>query len=410
MSGTSLDGVDGLLINLPPGQPFEVLAHASTPFDAKLRAELLALNQRSGEDELHRAQLAANGLARHYAQVVQQLLSQTNTRATQVRAIGAHGQTLRHQPQMHDGVGYTVQLNQAALLAELSGIAVVADFRSRDVAAGGQGAPLAPFFHRAWLGQPLGQTLEQPLGKHPGQPTSIVVLNLGGIANLTVLGAGGAITAFDCGPGNMLLDAWCEQQLGQPFDADGAWAASASPDPALLARMLDEPFFALPPPKSTGRDLFNLDWLQRHLNAHAASTTAPPLTAAQVQATLAELSASACAQALARISPNSNNTAVTAATDTAAATNKVPEGNPSPVQQLVVCGGGAYNGHLLRRLQALCPLVRVCRSDSLGLAPLHVEAAAFAWLAQRCLDHAPLALTPTTGAAGARVLGAIYPA
>ncbi|HYD75942.1 anhydro-N-acetylmuramic acid kinase [Ramlibacter sp.] len=360
MSGTSLDGVDGVLADFAGS--LQVRAHASAPFDPALKAELLALN-RSGPDEIHRSQLAANALMRVYAQVVRELLARTGVPAADVRAIGAHGQTVRHRPQAFDGTGYTVQLAQPALLAELTGITVVADFRSRDVAAGGQGAPLAPFFHRALFAR---------------EGEAVGVLNIGGISNLTVLRPDGTQLGFDCGPGNALMDAWCQRHLGQPYDAEGAWAAGAPFDPALLQALLSEPFFAAPPPKSTGRDLFDEGWLQQHLSPF------PALTAQQVQATLAELTATACAGEVQRHAPG--------------------------LPRLYACGGGALNEHLMRRLQALLPATRVLSSAEAGLPPLQVEAAAFAWLARKAVRQEALELQSTTGALGARVLGGIWPA
>ncbi|TFY99537.1 anhydro-N-acetylmuramic acid kinase [Ramlibacter rhizophilus] len=361
MSGTSLDGVDGVLVDFS-GQAPSVLGHAGRDMPPALRAELLALNT-SGPDELHRAALAGNALMRLYADVVGELLDRSATPAAAVRALGAHGQTVRHRPQAFDGTGYTLQLCQPALLAELTGIAVVADFRSRDLAAGGQGAPLAPFFHRAWLGQ-------------DGVPRGI--LNIGGISNLTVLRPDAPPLGFDCGPGNALMDAWCQQHRGQPFDDQGRWAASGQVRPELLARWLAEPYFALPPPKSTGRDLFHAGWLQAHLDASG------PLPAADVQATLAELTASACARDVQAHAPK--------------------------LRELVVCGGGALNRHLMARLAALLPRVAVVSSDARGLPPLQVEATAFAWLARQAIQGEKLPLESITGARGARVLGAIYPA
>jgi len=363
MSGTSLDGVDGVVADFSV-PPLRVLAHASRPFDAAFRAELLALN-RSGSDELHRAALAANRLAHVYAQVVADLLASASLPATDVRAIGAHGQTVRHQPQGPRG-GYTLQLNNPALLAELAGIDVVADFRSRDVAAGGQGAPLAPFFHQAMFTQP-GAT--------------VGVLNLGGIANLTVLRPDGGVTGFDCGPANALMDAWCAQHQGTDFDAGGAWAATGRVHEALLARWLAHPYFAQTPPKSTGRDLFNRAWLDASLAADGAFGALVP---ADVQATLAELTARSCANDLLHHAPQA--------------------------RELLVCGGGALNTHLMARLQALLPGTAVRPSTGRGLPPLQVEAAAFAWLARMCVNRGALPLGPVTGALGPRVLGAVYPA
>lgn len=362
MSGTSLDGVDGVLADFWGERP-QVLAHASQSFSPALRAELLALNT-PGHNELHRAALAANALVRVYAQVVTAALAQAGVAASAVQAIGAHGQTVRHRPGEHDGLGYTWQINNPALLAELSGIRVVADFRNRDLAAGGQGAPLAPGFHQALFGQP-GQAL--------------AALNLGGIANLSLITANGAVQGFDCGPANGLMDHWCQQHRGQPFDAEGAWAASGQVHAGLLTRLLDEPYFDQTPPKSTGRDLFNPDWLATKLAAGPAT-----LLPEDVQATLAELTAQTIAADLRR--------------------------HGVEATELVVCGGGAFNTHLMGRLQAWLPTLRVLSSAERGIPPQQVEACGFAWLARQTLQGLPGNLPKATGARGARVLGAVYPA
>ncbi|MBO0987652.1 anhydro-N-acetylmuramic acid kinase [Delftia sp. SD018] len=365
MSGTSLDGVDGVLVDFAEGT--QVLWHASRGFDAALRAELLALNTPEGRDELHRAALAANALARSYAEVVRELLQATGLAPAQIAAIGAHGQTVRHRPQMFDGTGYTLQLNSPALLAELSGVAVVADLRSRDVAAGGQGAPLVPAFHQGVFGRP-GET--------------VLVLNIGGIANLSVLAGDGTVLGFDCGPGNALMDGWCQAHTGQPYDDGGQWAATGQVLPALLDRLLAEPFLQQPPPKSTGRDLFHADWLAGHLSASATSSAdARP---ADVQATLTEFTARACAGAVQRFGRGGG--------------------------ELLVCGGGAFNTQLMQRIAALLPGVAVDTTAARGLPPQQVEAAAFAWLARQALLGLPGNLPAVTGARGPRILGAIHPA
>ncbi|WP_342618851.1 anhydro-N-acetylmuramic acid kinase [Rhodoferax sp. GW822-FHT02A01] len=363
MSGTSLDGVDGVLVDFSSVQP-RVLSHATQGFDDRFRAELLQLNT-SGPDELHRAALAANELARVYALVVKRLLETTGTQPAQVRAVGAHGQTVRHRPQQFDGTGYTLQLNQPGLLAELCGMDVVADFRSRDVAAGGQGAPLVPPFHQALFGQLPGVT---------------AVLNIGGISNLSLLNASGAgsLIGFDCGPGNALMDAWSQTHTRQAFDAEGRWAAAGTVHAGLLQSLLSEPFLALPAPKSTGRDLFNGPWLQAHLQSFAH------VSAQDVQATLTELTAQACADSLLKQAPD--------------------------CKRLIVCGGGALNTHLMSRLRALLPGCDVASSAVHGLPPLQVEATAFAWLARQCLERQTGSVQSVTGARGARILGAIYPA
>lgn len=360
MSGTSLDGVDGVLATTDADGPLQTRAHAHRPMPEALRRELLALNQ-AGDDELHRAALATNALMAVHVAVVNSLLAQAGMVASEVLAIGAHGQTVRHRPREDDDTGYSLQLMNGALLAERTGIAVVCDFRSRDLAAGGTGAPLVPAFHASRFAQ-------------PGQDRA--VLNLGGIANLTLLGAERGVSGFDCGPGNLLLDLWCQRHRGEPFDADGAWAGGGRVDAALLERMLAEPYFALPPPKSTGRDLFNAGWLDRLIADQKPQ---------DVMATLAELTASSIADALCRHAP--------------------------ATQQLFVCGGGAYNGNLMRRIAArLGAGVQLASTLALGVPPDQVEALAFAWLARSFLGRRAGNLPAVTGARRACVLGALYPA
>jgi anhydro-N-acetylmuramic acid kinase len=365
MSGTSLDGVDAVLVeSADPAGDLRELAFVHLPIPEALRQELLALNA-SGPDELHRAALAGSGLSRVYAQAVQQLLHAAGLSPDQVSALGSHGQTVRHRPREFDGVGYTLQLLNGSLLAELTGIAVVCDLRSRDLAAGGIGAPLVPAFHAAVFAQ---------AGR------DVAVLNLGGIANLTLLPADGAVGGFDCGPGNVLMDLWIQRQRQLPFDTGGQWAASGQADPALLAALLAEPFLALAPPKSTGRDLFNAPWLDARLAAAAAT-----IPAEDVMATLAEFTARSATDALERALPS--------------------------VQTLLACGGGAFNAHLLRRLGLLMRQgVEVRGTDSQGVAPDRVEALAFAWLAREHLAGRAGNLPAVTGARGPRVLGTLYPA
>ena len=359
MSGTSIDGTDGVLVEFE-GERMQVLAHAHRAFDPALRAELLALNT-PGDDELHRAALAANALTRVYAQVVTDLRRRV---PGPVRAIAAHGQTVRHRPGQFDGIGYTLQINAPALLAELTGIAVVADLRSRDVAAGGQGAPLVPAFHRACFGL---------------DGEAVAVVNIGGISNLTLLpGDDSPVRGFDCGPGNALMDLWCLRHRGLPYDDLGQWAASGAVRPDLLAAALRDPYFALPPPKSTGRDDFHAAWLDGLL------ATTPGVVAQDVQATLCELTARVIAQDLTRYLPAAS--------------------------VLLVCGGGALNQELMRRLQAALPQIPVQSSGDRGLPPLQVEAAAFAWLGHAHLHGRTGSLKEVTGAADPRVLGALYPA
>ncbi len=375
MSGTSLDGVDGVLVAFDdqtqtPAIAMRTLAHVHHPFEPLLRAELLALQQ-PGPNEIHRAALAANGVAKAYAKVVADLLAQTATTPAAITAVGAHGQTVRHAPSEHDGTGYTVQLLNGALLAELCGIDVVCDFRSRDVAAGGQGAPLVPAFHAAAFGH---------------NTSTRAVLNLGGMANISVLhpardaalGAGD-VTGFDTGPGGALLDSWCTRHRGQPFDAGGQWAQSGRVNQPLLQRLLAEPYFARLPPKSTGRDTFNAAWLDA-----ALATLSHPVEAADVQATLSELTATSVVQAL--------------------------QAHAQGMQELIVCGGGARNTGLLARLSRLAPGLTVRTSEHYGIAVDQVEAVAFAWLAARFTQRLPGNVAGVTGALGPRVLGVLHPA
>ena len=354
MSGTSLDGVDAALVDFGAGKP-ELLADAHLRFEPALRAALLALTS-PGQDEIDRAGTLGNELARCYAAVVAEALAHAGVAADSVRAIGCHGQTVRHRPER----GYTVQIGNPALLAELARIRVVADFRSRDVAAGGQGAPLAPSFHAFAFGS---------------RDEDRAIVNLGGIANITRLSRMQPTIGFDCGPANCLLDLWAEKHLGKPMDENGDWAAGGRVDDALLRRLLAEPFLATAPPKSTGRELFNESWL--------AGRDVSRLDPRTVQATLLEFTARCVAQACER--------------------------HCSGIARLIVCGGGARNGALMARLRALCAPLGVAASEIYGLAPEMVEAAAFAWLARQAIEGLPASLPTVTGASGPRVLGAVYP-
>ncbi len=355
MSGTSLDGADAILADFSAATP-HILGFNSAPFSAALRRELLALNT-PGDKEIERSQLAANQLADTYAQVVAGLLSSTGKDAGDVIAIGCHGQTIRHRPDL----GFTVQLNNPARLAEQCGIDVVADFRSRDIAAGGQGAPLVPAFHD---------------GIFRSAHETRVVVNIGGIANLTMLEPARPAWGFDCGPGNCLMDAWIAQHHQKTHDEDGAWAAQGQVLRPLLERLQGEKYFHLPSPKSTGRDLFNPDWLARHLNGDEAPV--------DVQATLLALTASAIGEHLVRHAP--------------------------AAKRLLVCGGGAYNSALMRQLAAKFTNGPVEKTDIHGVPAQQVEALAFAWLAKQAITRQPVDLRATTGARHATRLGAIYPA
>lgn len=361
MSGTSLDGVDGVLVELPEdGRDMRLLASAYQPFSEPMRAEAMALQQ-PGENEIHREALLANQLAASYADCVVTLMQQAPH--VKVRAIGAHGQTIRHRPEL----GYTRQTNNPALLAELCGIDVIADLRSRDVAAGGQGAPLVPAFHRAVFGAP---------------GVCRVVVNIGGISNISVLHADRSTTGFDTGPGNVLMDAWIAQHQAKAYDENGDWARQGQVQADLLTVLCDEEFLRLSPPKSTGRDLFSPAWLSDKLSGFST------LAAVDVQATLCAFTASTLADAIYRYAPE--------------------------VSGVFVCGGGAYNTTLMQHLaHALAQLgchASVDSTATLVVSPSHVEALAFAWLAQRFTLRLPGNLPDVTGAKGLRLLGALYPA
>jgi anhydro-N-acetylmuramic acid kinase len=354
MSGTSLDGIDAVLADFSVRAPMVSTYYSAIP--AALRHELRTLLQ-PGEDELARSAVAGNELTAHYARAVEALLRDAGKSASEILAIGCHGQTVRHLPES----GYTIQLVNGALLAERTGIAVVCDFRSRDVAAGGQGAPLVPAFHLAMF-----------------RDCSVdrVIVNLGGIANLTWLPATGAIAGFDCGPANALLDEWAEQHLGAPYDAAGKWAASGKVLPDLLAALAADPYFTRRPPKSTGREYFALKWAHAHLR--------PQYRREDVQATFAELSASVLTSAIERYCPGAN--------------------------EVLLCGGGVANVDLVERIARLLAGRKVASTALLGVDPDWVEALAFAWLARDALAGRPGNVPEVTGARGPRVLGCIYPA
>lgn len=363
MSGTSLDGIDVALVDFSlskfdkpnlNNQHCKVAHTHFLAYPADLRTDLLALHS-SSDNELERTALLANRLAYLYAEAVNQALALANITPSAVAAIGCHGQTIRHRPD----IGFTLQIGNAALLTELAGITVVTDFRSRDIAAGGQGAPLVPAFHQAMFAD-----------KHLHR----VIVNIGGIANLTNLPVSGPISGFDSGPGSMLMDAWIELHLGKAYDASGNWAATGKTIDALLDNLLAHPFFRLSPPKSTGRDLFNLAWLKQQL--------APDHKPADVQRTLLEFTARSVALAVTQYC-----------------------GKPD---EIYLCGGGANNQALLQRLQQSLHPVKIKLSDELGIGVDWVEAAAFAWLARQTMHQSTASLPQVTGAKGARILGAIY--
>ncbi|HEY0860510.1 anhydro-N-acetylmuramic acid kinase [Pseudoxanthomonas sp. F37] len=363
MSGTSADGIDAALVRFEgEGRALGCrLVHGRTfAWDEATRARLVALGQGADNVSLDALGALDATVAQAFAEAALALLQDAGVPRGRVRAIGSHGQTIRHRP--HADPPFTWQLGDGNVIAERSGIDTVADFRRRDVAAGGQGAPLMPAFHAALLGSAQEDR---------------AVLNLGGIANFTLLPVGGEVRGFDTGPANALMDAWCERHTGRAYDADGAFAASGQVNAALLARLLAEPWFALPPPKSTGREHFHLDWLQARMDG----TVVP---AADVQATLLDLTARTVADALQMTQPDT--------------------------RRVLVCGGGVRNAVLMARLAAYLPQAIVESTALHGLEPDYVEAMGFAWLARETLAGRPGNLPAVTGASGRRVLGTVYPA
>jgi anhydro-N-acetylmuramic acid kinase len=353
MSGTSLDGADAVLVEFTKSD-CRTLALHHLPYPSALRADILALQDVS-ENELEKSALLANTLSRLYAETVRGLLRKTHLSPNDIVAIGCHGQTVRHRPEL----GFTLQLVNASFLAELTQIDVIADFRSRDIAAGGQGAPLVPAFHQAVFSN---------------AQVNRTIINIGGIANLTYLPMQGEIIGFDSGVGNMLMDAWAERHTGQRFDANGAWAETGQVIPPLLNALMAEPYLQLAPPKSTGRDLFKLHWLSNFLK--------PSYLAQDVQRTLLAFTAQSIANAVQTYCPNT--------------------------AEIYLCGGGAYNHALIRCLQQCLHPVKIALTDSLGIQVDAVEAAAFAWLARQTKHLSYGNMPSVTGANGFRILGAVY--
>lgn len=364
MSGTSLDGIDAVLM-ATNGQQAVLKASTSQPFAPHLRQRLLDAANGEALNAQHWGELDAQ-LGQAYADIVQQLLSESNTPAEQVRAIGCHGQTVWHQPTAL--LPFSLQLGDGNRLAALTGIIAITDFRRKDMALGGQGAPLVPAFHQHVLADP--QRLR-------------IVVNIGGIANITVLDPHHAVSGYDVGPGNMLMDAWCQQQWSQAFDKGAAFGLQGQVNNDFLARLLAEPWLALPAPKSTGRELFSPAWLATHLQAHSAQFGS--LNPFDVQATLAEFSARAIVDQAQKHSAKTGQ-----------------------ARQLLVCGGGGHNPLLMQRLAALLPDWQVTTTSQVGVDMDAMEAMAFAWLAHQTLHGLPGNLPTVTGASRPTILGAIH--
>lgn len=354
MSGTSLDGVDAVLVNFE-NNDFKLLAHHFLPYSDTLRAGVLAL-QRPTENELEQAQVLSQQLTLLYADAVNCLLTKSKYSSKDVVAIGCHGQTLRHRPEL----GFTLQLANPALLSEKTGINIVNDFRSRDIAVGGQGAPLVPAFHQVLFGH---------------SQNNRTIINIGGIANITYLPNVGDIIGFDSGTGGILMDAWIAKRLGKAYDANGDWAASGELKQGLLSSLQADPFFKQPPPKSTGRDLFSLNWLEQHL--HKFDDFKPE----DVQRTLLELTAVSLTEAI--------------------------HAHCKDTDEVFVCGGGAFNRTLIERLKQLLKPIPIKLTSELGLDEQLVEASAFAWLAKQTMQLSTSNIISVTGAKFARILGSV---
>jgi anhydro-N-acetylmuramic acid kinase len=356
ISGTSLDAIDAALVDFDVA-PLRILATSATPFEPHLKRRISALIDQADRVALDEIGQIDVELGQAFAQAALALMQSARISADRVAAIGSHGQTLRHRPDL--GVPFTWQIGDPNTIAEMTGVSVVAAFRRRDVVAGGQGAPLLPVFHDQVF---RSEHEERVIG------------NLGGIANITILTRDSNVTGFDTGPANRLLDAWIAQHLGKDFDAQGAWAASGRVDDTLLRELLDEPYLRLPPPKSTGRELFNLPWLENKLGLFSRSPH-------DVQATLQQFTACTLAAAVRQYAPGA---------------------------ALYICGGGAHNLGLLKAISALIAPNRVASTAALGLDPDYVEAVAFAWFAKRTLEGLTSSAGSVTGAKGARVLGGVY--
>ena len=358
MTGTSVDGLDVAVVDVSSDVP-RIVESTIVSLPRDLRASLIALAS-PGDDEITRAGTCDAALGEFIGRAVLGCLESWRVPPCQVRAIGCHGQTIRHRPDARPP--FTMQIGDPNRVAEATGIDTVADFRRRDVAAGGEGAPLTPLFHDALFRD---------------KRRNRIVVNIGGIANATMLPAGSdSIRGFDTGPGNALLDAWIRRCKGESYDRSGAWASEGVVEPKLLAALCADPFVKRPPPKSTGKERYNLDYIIR-------ASTPFDYPAEHVQATLLEFTAWSIADAVERWGPGAGD--------------------------VVICGGGRHNRTLARRLAAALPGYRICRSEDLDVDGDGLEAAAFAWFAHRTLTGQASNAPEVTGSKGARVLGAIYP-
>jgi anhydro-N-acetylmuramic acid kinase len=359
MSGTSIDSIDAILVSLSATEQ-AVLAYHEQPWPPELQQELQAITT-PGNNEIDRMGALDRQVADLFADTAVELLQKIAIQPEQVKAIGCHGQTVRHRPE--GDLPFTLQIGDPNRIAETTGITTVADFRRRDMAVGGQGAPLVPAYHE-WLFRKSGECR--------------VILNIGGIANITILPAdpNSPVSGFDSGPGNILLDRWAQINLEQPFDRYGEWAASGEVNSEVLQQLLSDPYFSRPHPKSTGREYFNHQWLESRLDAK--------IQPEDLQATLTAL--------------------------TAVSIHRAIELAAADVERVIVCGGGIFNLELLCQLQELLGQVPVESTAVYGIEPNRVEAGAFAWLAKQTMEHRSGNLPTVTGASRAVILGGIYPA
>lgn len=363
MSGTSVDAIDSALLRCD-NSGVEILAAHTHPIPRQIKQRIAAISH-SGPDEIERMGVLDRELGIVFAEATLQLLVQAGVPPEHITAIGSHGQTIRHRPPScapGSAASFTLQIGDPNTIAELTGITTVADFRRRDIAAGGEGAPLAPAFHAAALAK-------------PGVNRAIV--NIGGIANVTILAGEELLLGFDTGPGNTLLDHWINRSIGDSFDRDGEWSASGQVNSALMESLLAHPYFQQVGPRSTGKEAFNLAWLDTCLQPFAS------IDARDVQASLVDLTSISIASAI--------------------------KNGPTEITEIYVCGGGSHNGHLMQRLSAHLAPATLASTAAIGMDPDWVEAATFAWLASRTLAGLAGNSSAVTGARGRRVLGGIYP-
>ncbi|HEY6130995.1 MAG TPA: anhydro-N-acetylmuramic acid kinase [Halioglobus sp.] len=365
MSGTSVDAIDSALVRCRD-KKVDIIATHQHPIPLETKKQIATISH-SGPDEIERMGVLDRKLGLLFAEATLQLLAAAKTLPIQVKAIGSHGQTIRHRPPSVatcSAESFSLQIGDPNTIAENTGITTVADFRSRDIAAGGQGAPLAPAFHAAAFAKP---------GIHRA------IINIGGIANASLLEGTELLMGFDTGPGNTLLDHWISRCRGESFDRDGHWSATGQIDQELLAMLLMHPYFNQTGPRSTGKEDFNLAWLDNCLAEFDSH-----LTPVNVQATLVELTSTSIARAI--------------------------RNSPLDIAEIYICGGGSHNLHLMQRLTEILAPATVASTSAIGMDPDWVEAATFAWLASRTLDGLAGNSPAVTGASGARVLGGIYPA